>query len=98
MPALGGKWTDIAGRSRSRAPARERFAAFVVTGSEHRVVVRRRLRDRLDDIPVLDHLAVFAPVDVNNSFAARTVRQAMPMAVEDDESPSAKTRLISPCA
>src|SRR5271155_5396519 len=62
-------------------------ATAVVSGSEHRVVVRSRFRDRLDDIPVLDHLAVFTPVDVNDGFAARTVRQAVPMAVEDDVIP-----------
>src|SRR5277367_3513615 len=55
-----------------------------VNGSEHRVVVRRCFRDRLDDIPVLDHLALFPPEDIDDGFAARTVRQAAPVAVEDD--------------
>src|ERR1700733_12615407 len=64
-----------------------RRPTVVVSGSEHRVVVRSRLRDRLDDIPVLDHLAVFRPVNVNDGFAARTVRQAVPMAVENDVIP-----------
>jgi hypothetical protein len=59
-------------------------AAFDVSGSEHRVVVRRRFRDRLDHIPVLDHLAAFQPEDINDGFAARIVRQAVSMAVEDD--------------
>ena len=36
-------------------------------GSEHRIVVRRRLRDRLDHIPVLDHLAVFPSEDVTTA-------------------------------
>ncbi len=62
-------------------------ATVVVSGSEHRVVVRSRLRDRPDDIPVLDHFAVFPRVDVNDGFAARTVRQSVPMAVEDDVIP-----------
>jgi len=34
----------------------------VVGGSEHGVVVRSRLRNRLDHIPMLYHLAVFRPV------------------------------------
>ena len=36
---------------------------------------------------MLDHLAVFRPVNVNDGFATRTVRQAVPMAVEDDVIP-----------
>jgi hypothetical protein len=59
-------------------------ATVVVSGSEHRVVVRSRLWDRLDDIPVLNHFAVFASVNVNDGSAARTLRQAVPVAVEDD--------------
>ena len=43
--------------------------------------------DWLDDIPVLDHLAVFRPVNVNDGFAARIVRQAVPMAVDDLRNP-----------
>ena len=44
-------------------------------------------RDRLDDIPVLDYLAVFQTIDVNDRFAAGIIRQAVPMAVEDDVVP-----------
>ena len=63
---------------------RDYSGAKLRCAGEHRVVVRRRFRDRLDHIPVLDHLAVFQPVDVHYGFAARTVRQAVPLAVEDD--------------
>src|SRR5580693_10045125 len=75
---------DSARCDAQEAPAGWTAAALVVSGSEHRVVVRSRLGNRLDDIPVLDHLAVFPAVDVNDGFAARTVRQAVPTAVEDD--------------
>jgi len=71
--------------ARSASGLDSRIAAAVdVSGSEHRVVVRRRFRDRLDHIPVLDHLAAFQPEDINDGFAARIVRQAVSMAVEDD--------------
>ncbi len=33
---------------------------------------------------MLDHLALVDPVDVNDGFAARIVREAMPQAVEND--------------
>jgi hypothetical protein len=78
---------------------RRRFATMlIVNGSEHRVVVRSRLGNWPNNIPVLDHLPVFGPVNVNDGFAVRTVRQAVPMAVEDDVVPVEKTRLTSPCA
>jgi hypothetical protein len=71
----------------AREIADEAETSGVVSESKHRVVVCSRLGDRLDDIPMLDHLPVFRPVNVNDGFAARTVRQAVPLAVEDDVIP-----------
>jgi hypothetical protein len=80
----------------SRLPIYQTSAAkVVVSRSEHRVVIRSRLRDRLDDIPVLDHLPVLQPVDVNDGFAARTVRQAVPVAVENDVIPTVLALFVS---
>src|SRR5260370_38031721 len=39
--------------------------------SEHSVAVGSRLRDRLNDVPMLDHLAVLKPVDIDNGKSAR---------------------------
>src|SRR5271163_2090042 len=42
--------------------------------SEHRVVNGRLLRDRLDDVPVLNDLAVLKPEDIHDCLTAWIVR------------------------
>ena len=45
---------------------------------EHRVRVGRRLRDRLDDVPVLEDLAAFQAEDVHHGLSAGVIGQAVP--------------------
>jgi len=51
---------------------------------EHRVRVGRRLRDRLDDVPVLEDLAAFQAEDVHHRLSAGIIGQAVPMTVKDN--------------
>src|ERR1700736_2006890 len=51
---------------------------------EHRVSVGRRLRDRLDHVPVLEDLAAFQAEDVHHRLSAGVIGQAVPMTVQDN--------------
>ena len=49
---------------------------------EHAVVVCGLLRDRLNDVPMLDHLSILELVDIHDSEAARA-RLAHGMIMDD---------------
>ena len=70
----------------------------VLRSLEHRVGVGRRLRDRLDHVPVLEDLAAFQAEDVHHRLSAGIIGQAVPMTVKDNVVAVGKTRLISPRA
>ena len=50
--------------------------------SKHAVAVGGRLRDLLNDVPVLDHLAILKPVDIDNRKTTRA-RLAHGMIMDD---------------
>src|SRR5215218_4727139 len=54
-------------------------------GSEHRVVVRRRLGDGLDHVPVLDDLAPAVQAEDVGHRRAAVLRRGRDVAVGDDE-------------
>src|SRR5271169_2029577 len=56
----------------------------VLRSLEHRVGVGRRLRDRLDHVPVLEDLAAFQAEDVHHRLSAGIIGQAVPMTVKDN--------------
>src|SRR5258707_3991857 len=56
----------------------------VLRSLEHRVGVGRRLRDRLDHVPVLQDLAAFQAEDVHHRLSAGIIGQAVPMTVKDN--------------
>src|SRR3984893_2824563 len=65
-------------------PASASSFIAVLRSLEHRVGVGRRLRDRLDHVPVLEDLAAFQAEDVHHRLAAGIIGQAVPMTVKDD--------------
>src|SRR5260370_35092080 len=65
----------------------------VLPSLEHRVGVGRRLRDRLDHVPVLEDLAAFQAEDRHHRLSAGIIRHAGPMTLKDNGGSATKETL-----